>query len=62
MYLTVKETIEKLGDYPDDYVVVISHHKGEGALVALSPEAYSESKARPIYHILPDRREKDRDA
>ena len=61
MYLTVDETIEKLREYPGHYVVVISHHKGEGALVALSPEVYQESKARPLYHVMPDRREKPRD-
>ena len=61
--MTVKETIEQLSQYPDDFVVVITHHKGEPALVALSRETYEKGKSpRPLYHVISDRRKQERDA
>jgi hypothetical protein len=61
--MTTKELRELLGDYPDDYVVVVSKHKGEGAIIAIAPEVYQKQKdrANPIYHVVGDRREKEKD-
>ena len=61
--MTTKEVRELLDAYPDDYIVVISKHKGEGAIIAIAPAVYQKQKARanPVYHVMGDRREKDQD-
>jgi hypothetical protein len=61
--MTIRELKDLIEDYPDNYIIVVSKHKGEGAIIAIAPEAYAKEKARanPVYHVMGDRREKDRD-
>jgi predicted lipase len=61
--MTIKEIRKLLESYPDDYIVVVSKHKGEGAIIAIAPETYQRQKARttPIYYVMGDRRERDQD-
>ena len=56
--MNIRDLIEDLEQYPDDYVPVVSQNKdGKYVIVALDPvKCYKDTNAHPITNVLTDRR------